>query len=561
MPRTVPQAPPPSWLRPVTLALAALLIAACFSAEVSDSDTFWHLASGRYILQNHRLPVPDPFSWSTYLGKLAYAGEQHTRYFNLTHEWLAQVYFYLVYAAGGYGGMVIMRALLTTLICAGAALLVWRRTGHFYVSLLTAFLILGVQYDNPVMDRPLLLTLVFLLATWLIVDSRRYLWLLPPLFLIWGNTHGAYIMGWAVLAAYCAEELWQRRRSTLLLASAAAVVATGLNPNGFRAIQVLLFYQQSALQSKLIEWTPPALWPPQEMFTMVLYAAGILLLWARSKARPADWMLYLFFALAAARASRNVVFLAIAGAVVIGTYFPWKRALPLRAQFAVAGIVALAFGLQLSRGRSFELRSAEWRFPSGAAGFLQQHHVTGRMFNLYGAGGYLIWRLWPMERVMVDGRALNEAVNADAVRIADYALPDDGGKSYQQLLDQYGIDVIVAEGAEYFTGRPWWLAVNLAMLPQDEWKLVFRDPSSVVFMRHPPGGVNALNSMDALASFEEACANHLLRDPQYPGCASGLARVFAGLRNVQRARKWGEVYLSYQSNPDPADVRALQLLQ
>src|SRR5258708_17427209 len=105
--------------------------------------------------------------------------------------------------------------------------------------------------------------------------------------------------------------------------------------------------------------------------------------------------------------------------------------------------------------------SAEWRFPAGAATFLQQHHVSGRLFNIYGAGGYLIWRLWPQEKVMIDGRALNEGVNLDAMRLINSAVSSDGGESYQQLLDRYGIEVIVADGFAYYTGRPWWLPVNL----------------------------------------------------------------------------------------------------
>src|SRR5438046_10508746 len=102
------------------------------------------------MLQTHRLPVPDPFAYGTYLGPLAYPGEQHTRYFNLTHEWLAQIYFYLVYAAAGFPGLVLMRALLMTLVCAAACLLAFRRTQNFYLSLLPAFLIVGVYHDDTV---------------------------------------------------------------------------------------------------------------------------------------------------------------------------------------------------------------------------------------------------------------------------------------------------------------------------------------------------------------------------------------------------------------------------
>ena len=53
------------------------------------------------------------------------------------------------------------------------------------------------------------------------------------------------------------------------------------------------------------------------------------------------------------------------------------------------------------------LRPAGWRYPDGAARFLLANHIGGPMFNTYEYGGYLMWRLWPQERVFIDGRALN----------------------------------------------------------------------------------------------------------------------------------------------------------
>jgi len=59
----------PGWLRPAILALAAVLLLACFSTEVADSDTWLHLETGKYVVEHHRIPNPDPFSFTTYLGK------------------------------------------------------------------------------------------------------------------------------------------------------------------------------------------------------------------------------------------------------------------------------------------------------------------------------------------------------------------------------------------------------------------------------------------------------------------------------------------------------------
>ena len=72
------------------LALAVLALFSMFSAAVGDPDTWFHLRTGAYIVQNHKLPVPDPFSWTTYMGQPAYPGEETTRDLNLKHEWGAR---------------------------------------------------------------------------------------------------------------------------------------------------------------------------------------------------------------------------------------------------------------------------------------------------------------------------------------------------------------------------------------------------------------------------------------------------------------------------------------
>src|SRR5215469_9574864 len=99
----------PGWLRPWVVGLTAVFLLALFSTEAADTDTWWHLAAGKYIFQNHRLPVPDPFSYTTDLGK-PLPGELVTRHFNLTHEWGTQLIFYIVQAIGGTGGLVLLRA-------------------------------------------------------------------------------------------------------------------------------------------------------------------------------------------------------------------------------------------------------------------------------------------------------------------------------------------------------------------------------------------------------------------------------------------------------------------
>src|SRR5215475_4188466 len=118
----------PSWLRPAIVACTALLLFACFSQAAGDSDTYWHLCTGRYIWQTHHLPLPDPFSFTTYLGPTPSPSEALVRVFTLTHEWLWQMVLYLIYATGGFAAIVTARAAALTLACGLVGQVAYRRT-------------------------------------------------------------------------------------------------------------------------------------------------------------------------------------------------------------------------------------------------------------------------------------------------------------------------------------------------------------------------------------------------------------------------------------------------
>ena len=112
-------------------ALTVLFLVGLFSGEIFDPDFWWHLKTGQYIVEQHRLPVPDPFSYTTAGAQPGYPGEEQTRYFNLTHEWLAQVLLYFVYRLGGFPGVVLLRALMVAAACLIAGALAARRSKSF----------------------------------------------------------------------------------------------------------------------------------------------------------------------------------------------------------------------------------------------------------------------------------------------------------------------------------------------------------------------------------------------------------------------------------------------
>src|SRR5215471_1594427 len=392
----------PKWLRGLVLGLSLFLILCWLSRKTADADTWWHLKTGQFILTQHRLPLPDPFAWTTYMGKPVYPGEEVTRDFNLTHEWLAQVALYGMYAGGGLSGLVLMRAAFLSGFCALAGLMAYRRTASFYRALSATAMCAVVMHSFPE-DRPQYFTYVFLALSINLLDSGRLVWLLPPLFLIWANVHGGFILGWVVVGIYLAESFYSRWRGrpaknerTLWLAGLAAMLVSGVNPNGFRAFEIVWNYSRSPLQSQIIEWYRPKFWELSP-FTILLYGGLLVLLLNRRKARPAEWLLFAAFASAGLLAWRNVVFTAWVGAFLIAAYLPVWSQFPKRRglELGLAAILLAAVAIVICQGEALRFRNAIDTPVASAVDFVLQHNVQGRLFNTYSEGGYLIWRLWP----------------------------------------------------------------------------------------------------------------------------------------------------------------------
>ena len=560
VPKPAPPAPKPpraapSWLRPLLLGLMGVYLLCVLTGEVSDTDTWWQLASGKYIWQNHHLPVPDPFSFTTDMGTPLYKGELTTRHFNLTHEWGMQLIFYLVQATGGFAGLVLFRALLMTLFCAVVGWLTARRSGSFYRSLAAAW-VASVFAASFAADRPYLATFVLVALTVAAFETRRALWLLPPVFLIWANLHGGFIMGWAIVSAYSAEALYLRLRGKpvpderkIWIVSALAILATFWNPNGWNVIDVMRHYRDSPLQISIYEWNYPAWWPP-DRFNILAAATVALMLWARRKVRFVDWLLLAILGGSAATALRNVIFIGFIGPLLFGTYLPeWKRRVPVVLEYAGGAVLLALIGLGIWNGRAFQLRAAEWRYPGEAADFLLAHRVSGRIFNTYEQGGYLMWRLWPQMQVFIDGRALNESVGADYQRMqfnADTA----SGKTTNDLLRQYGVNTIVMNGFDVL-GNLQFLVAALSDPSQKQWKLVYADKKEVIYMREPPAGVQPLPSITALTALEDQC-NYNIHHGITARCARALGDMYLTIGDRARARGWLTVYLKF----DPTDRAA-----
>jgi len=557
------------WLQAATLLLSAACLLSLFSSEIADTDFWWHLKTGQYIVEHHSLPVPDPFAYTT-MSAPAYRAEDQVRRFNLTHEWLSQISMYAVHTLAGFPGIVVVRAVLLTSLCGLAGFLAARLSANFYAGIAAAFATASVAVAFAA-DRPGVVSFLGVAVFVVLLELRRGWWALPLLALLWANCHGGFFLGWVVLLAYCAESLLKRFRATglpdsrrLWLVTVCAIAASGLNPNGFGVLSTMFAYRRSTMTANLIEWQPPKLWGSPYGFDILLYAAVLVLVFSWRRVRPAHWILFAAFAGASLVAFRNSALMGFLAPVMIAAYFPFKVQILKSSVWAVTILALAGLAAESVQDRFFQFGVAAWTVPAGAAEFLLEHHVTGPMFNTYEQGGYLIWRLWPRERVFIDGRSLSETVYRDYHQIlfnaGSYA--DQVAGPREELLNRYGVEVVVMNTMDYVSGVLYPLAIALANPVNKEWELVYDDSKSVVFLRHPPPGIAVLSNKlgRVLRHMDRECTAYIENSPDTPLCARTLARYWMSNEVKDEARHMLVLYLSHARGRDEPAERMLKEL-
>jgi tetratricopeptide (TPR) repeat protein len=194
------------WLaRAVDAILLVLLLAVGFLlgyCELYDGDVWWHLAGGRWILEHGRVPGLDPFTF----------GSADRVWVDL--NWLFQVPLALLYGQWGMAAVILLVAAVGTAALA-TAWLARDRSWPVVLGLL-GWVPALVLISSRLLPRPEMFTLLYLaafLAVFWRADRRPVLlWLLPPLQVLWVNTHGVFILGPLVVLFYVVDRWLARVR-------------------------------------------------------------------------------------------------------------------------------------------------------------------------------------------------------------------------------------------------------------------------------------------------------------------------------------------------------------
>ena len=184
------------WLLPALLGLMTL---AGLIFPLYDTDFWWHLRTGEWILEQGTVPQLDLYTFT----------DSDRPWIDL--HWGFQVLITLLYRMGGVGLVIVVKAVVIT----AAVLIAFRATGDGWplTRRVTCWIpavicILGRGYERPEMLSQLFL------AIWLWVAFRldrqpRLVWVLPLVQLVWVNCHALFVLG--LVVAGCGVADWAIR--------------------------------------------------------------------------------------------------------------------------------------------------------------------------------------------------------------------------------------------------------------------------------------------------------------------------------------------------------------
>jgi hypothetical protein len=500
----------------IFLALLGTLLCTPLSVKLlADGGIGWHIRAGQIIAETHTVPRVDSFS-SSMNGQSWFAW-----------EWLYDLLVGQLERAAGLNGVVWLTAVTIAIVFSSIFRLLVRRGASLLLALALTLLALSASMIH-FLARPHVVSWLFTLVWIWILDAtelsaisesggleerkiQKLIWALPFLMLVWVNTHGGFLVGFVLLGIYCAsaaytwatlgEAHWEdamtrlraaRRTKQLSLIGALTLLATFCNPYGWRLYAHIYEYLSNRfLIDHIDEFQSPNFHGASERCFAVLMLVALVALAARIRPlRLSEGLIVLFAIYSGLYAVRNVPVSSLLLVLVAGPLL--AQSLPrFRGSFlglfqrmtrvessltghlwpvlaSVAAFCIAANGGNVGAKRLLDAHFGSPRFPVQLVTQLEANKPWGPILAPDYWGGYLIYRLYPRTRVVVDDR--HDFYGEDFLR--DYVTMIHAEQGWEKFLLEHNVCcVLAAKGT----------ALANILEQSKDWKEIYRDEVAVAF--------------------------------------------------------------------------------
>lgn len=529
-----------------------------FYCPVEFEDIWWHLATGRWIVEHGSVPQIELFSFLK-------NPPQH-----ISTQWLGSSLFYLVYQATSVEGLKVFRCLM--LLC---AIVIF--CGRYLKKLPLAVLmmmsiVLALGFEHRIILRPFLFNFIFIqLLLIILIDSSRnnslkmLLWI-PLIGLIWSNIHlGSLVYGVLLIAVFILESMIQgirfmfvarekekaqhslKRLSHLSVILLVYLISFTLGPYGLKGLiyplKVTVFplwpgYIQDPGIFNLYELrtfirelrSPIDLLNVSKAWVVAMFlTGGLISFFAKDRNRLSKMLLFIFSLFIYLSGERGLPFFTIINCYIIAEYLAsdsvrkqcqlWKHP---KLFHQVTYVFVIMFTIICSwkitsahdyvDGKTLKryLLAYDAQNPMPAVDMLKENHITGAVLNESRYGGYLLWSSYPELRAFTDSRQYNKELMLKYIDLLK-----EPEKYFDQVVGQYGLNIALLDSR---------LASHQRLIPyiheHPQWQLIYLKGTILVFVKkgvfHLPKNLeqfeNNLIHIDVAKKEVDWLIKHLLAD-------------------------------------------------
>jgi hypothetical protein len=503
-------------------AFAVVVFLASSYKVTGDDDFFWHLATGRYIVETKVVPDTDIFGFAT----------QGVEW--IPFEWGWDVLTYGLYNIAGYNTILAFRSIAFMFIFFLYFLLLRKFKVNSFISWLVLFTLLVAIMDR-LSPRPHVITYIFFVTIIYLIVTFKYmdrdknikrLYSLPLIFLIWGNMHMGVLAGGLFLFIFTITETiifyYPRKFSTneikpltlgqikiIWVISVLCGLALLVNPHGIHTYIYAYDHTKMKMLATVNEWRSPfdAFFGAGFVifqYKVFLFGGLLILAYAYIKKDLLFALVYIgffFYSIRAIRFTVDYELIIVFFFAITLNYFverlskskTWSgifNFLQYSNAFKVFLVLAtLYIGYLIPSGKIYETlqyyRVYGWGIntdfiPVQLFDFMKESGIKGTTYNHFGTGGYLVWN-FPDQKNFIDSRNLNDDI------FNEYNSIMSKSPGFEKKLEKYGFDYVIYLDPDLIRRPDDLKKVVVSYFARNPtWKLVFWDDKSMLFVKDIP---------------------------------------------------------------------------
>ncbi len=538
-------------------AFAVVVFLASSYKVTGDDDFFWHLATGRYIVETKVVPDTDIFGFAT----------QGVEW--IPFEWGWDVLTYGLYNIAGYNTILAFRSIAFVFIFFLYFLLLRKFKVNSFVSWLVLFTLLVAIMDR-LSPRPHVITYIFFVSIIYLIVTFKYmdrdknikrLYFLPLIFLIWGNMHMGVLAGGLFLFIFTITEtiifyyprkfslneikpLTLSQLKIIWVISVLCGLALLVNPHGINTYIYAYSHTKMKMLATVNEWRSPFdsfFGAGFVIFQYKVFLFGGLLILAYAYIKKdllfaLVYMGFFFYSIRAIRFTVDYELIIVFFFAVTLNYFVERLSkskiwggifnfLQYNNAFKVFLVItSLYIAYLIPSGKIYETlqyyRVYGWGIntdfiPVQLFDFMKESGIKGTTYNHFGTGGYLVWS-FPDQKNFIDSRNLNDDI------FNEYNSIMSKNPGFEKKLEKYGFDYVIYLDPDLIRRPDDLKKVVVSYFARNPaWKLVFWDDKSMLFVKDIPKFAEvikkyeykALNPYTALFFMQEFRQN-ILSNPE-----------------------------------------------